>query len=213
MRIVTTRGAARCAVCHDDLDLLAVACAGCASVGHVECWAELGRCSTLGCARSGRAPRRIAAPGRLPAPHWLLDTYLVELLATVLVVGLVAAVVTVNVMGRRHSGPNRPAADMKAIADALDLYRVDCGRYPDTLDALWIRPPGARKWGPEPYLKEYPPKDPWGNEYQYVPSVGGGRPEITSWGADNGPGGDEEGTDLSSRTINDLGNGDYDLVR
>lgn len=43
MRVVQVRAAARCSVRHDDLDLLAVACAGCASVGHVERRAELGR--------------------------------------------------------------------------------------------------------------------------------------------------------------------------
>ena len=209
MRIVTTRGAARCAVCHDDLDLLAVACAGCASVGHVECWAELGRCSTLGCARGGPGPRRraIVVPPPPKAVPWSFPVGLLELLGVTVVLGLVAAVVTVNVMGRGH-GPRvqRPAADMKAIGDALDLYRVDCGHYPDRLDALWIRPPGATGWGPEPYLKEYPPKDPWGNEYVYR-YEGEGRFEIVSYGADGEPGGQDETADLSSRTINNADTG------
>ncbi len=204
MRIVGTRPAARCAVCHDDLDLLAVACAGCASVGHVECWADLGRCSTLGCARSGPARRRVAVvvAERVEAGSGgLWDARLMELLTVVAIVGLLAAVVTVNVMGQGH-GPRvqRPAADMKAIRDALELYKVDCGRYPDRLDALWIRPPGLPRWGPEPYLKEYPPKDPWGNEYVYG-YEGEGRFEIVSYGADGAPGGQDETADLSSRTI------------
>jgi general secretion pathway protein G len=203
MRIVGTRPAARCAVCHDDLDLLAVACAGCASVGHVGCWAELGRCSTLGCARSGQA-RRPVAVAPVAVEQWRWFPYCaVELLVVTAIIGLLAAVVTVNVMGQGH-GPRvqRPAADMKAIRAALELYKVDCGRYPDRLDALWIRPPGLPRWGPEPYLKEYPPKDPWGNEYQYVPPYGVRRFEIVSFGADGAPGGQDECSDLSSRTIN-----------
>lgn len=204
MRIVTTRAAARCAVCHDDLDLLAVACAGCASVGHVECWAELGRCSTLGCARGGPGPRRRAIVVPSPpteAVPWSFPVGLFELLGVTVILGLLAAVVTVNVMGQSRCGRAcsvRISAEMKAIGDALDLYKVDCGHYPDRLEALWERPPGAKKWGPEPYLKEYPPKDPWGNEYVYR-YEGERRFEIVSFGADGAPGGQD---DLSSRTIN-----------
>lgn len=133
---------------------------------------------------------------------------LVELMVVVAIIGLLAAVVTVNVMGQGHKARvQRCAADMKAINDACDLFKVDCGRYPDQIQELWERPGNAKKWGPEPYLKEYPPKDPWGNEYQYN-RASGGRPEIISYGADGSSGGTEEGTDLSSKTINnqDTGN-------
>jgi general secretion pathway protein G len=208
MRVVQVRSAVRCAVCHDDLGGRAVACPGCGARGHVDCWIDLGRCPSLGCAvqaslssskTEGPEPAR---PYRGPFP-------LVELLVGVSIVGLLAAVVVVNVMGQGH-GPRvqRPAADMKAIGDALDLFRVDCGYYPASLDELWVRPTNARKWGPEPYLKEYPPKDPWGNEYQYR-LVGRDRFEIVSFGADGEPGGQDECTDLSSRTINDQDTSGY----
>lgn len=246
MRIVTTRAAARCAVCHDDLGEVAVACAGCDARGHVDCWTDLGRCPSLGC-----APREAVGSPK-PRRRWRLLGLLgvgtaggalsttaarekpgprggsfrrVELVArssllgllVVTSLGLLAAVVTVNVRGRRLHGGDRTLQDMKAIRDALELFRVDCGYYPDTLDALWIRPANAQKWGPEPYLKEYPPKDPWGNEYQYrrgnfdfelgneyLHRRGNWDFEIVSYGADGVPGGDDEGTDLSSRTINAL---------
>lgn len=38
---------------------------------------------------------------------------------------------------------------MKAIADALVLYKVDCGHYPKQLLDLWERPANVRTWGPE----------------------------------------------------------------
>lgn len=127
---------------------------------------------------------------------------LVELMVVVAIIGLLAAVVTVNVMGQGHKARvQRVAADMKAIGDALDLFKVDCGYYPQQLQDLWERPANARKWGPEPYLKEYPPKDPWGNEYTYN-YQSGSRFEIISYGADGAPGGQDETSDLSSRTIN-----------
>lgn len=128
---------------------------------------------------------------------------LVELMVVVAIIGLLAAVVTVNVMGQSHTARvERVRADMRAIGDACDLFKIACGTYPQQLQDLWERPSSnnARKWA-GPYLKEYPPKDPWGNDYIYNFS-GGGQYEIICYGADGGPGGVEEGTDLSSKTIN-----------
>lgn len=127
---------------------------------------------------------------------------LVELMVVVAIIGLLAAVVTVNVMGQGHKARvERVRADMKAIGDALDLFKVDCGYYPSQLQDLWERPANARKWGPEPYLKEYPPRDPWGNEYIYE-YRSGSRFEIKSLGADGSSGGQDEASDLSSTSIN-----------
>jgi general secretion pathway protein G len=205
MRIVTTRPAARCAVCHTDLDLLAVACAGCASVAHVECRAALGRCSTLGCvaaAPARRLPATAAFLEREAPPSSGVARSCAGLLLVLGGLWFMAQFVFVARMGQGHEARvQRTAADMRAIGDALDLFRVDCGDYPASLDALWVRPANARKWGPEPYLKEYPPKDPWGNEYQYRYEAGA-RFEIVSFGADGAPGGVEETQDLSSSTIN-----------
>lgn len=128
---------------------------------------------------------------------------LVELMVVVAIIGLLAAVVTVNVMGQSHTARiERVRADMRAIGDALDLFKIACGTYPQQLQDLWERPSSnaARRWA-GPYLKEYPPVDPWGNEYVYQFS-GGGQYEIISYGADGAPGGTDEGADLSSRTIN-----------
>jgi len=149
----------------------------------------------------------VVAVERPPTPSvdWLWDARLIELVVVVAIVGLLAAVVAVNVMGQGCSrSPYRTIRrDMQAIGDALDLYKVDYGHYPDRLDALWEQPAGQRRWGPEPYLKEYPPKDPWGNEYQYVPPVGDRTFELLSYGADGAPGGVEETGDLSSRRFFD----------
>ena len=206
MRIVQVRPAARCAVCHDELDARAVACPGCASVGHAACWAALGRCSTLGCgpaAPARRLPATAAFLERAEPPELGVARTCVGLLVVLGGLWFMAQFVFVARMGQGHKARvQRAAADMKAIGDALDLYKVDCEHYPDRLEALWERPAGAWTWGPEPYLKEYPPKDPWGNEYQYRYEVGS-RFEIVSYGADGAPGGQDEGTDLSSRTIND----------
>lgn len=128
---------------------------------------------------------------------------LVELMVVVAIIGLLAAVVTVNVMGQGHTARvERTKADMRSIGDALNLYKIDTGVYPQQLNSLWERPAQARKWN-GPYLQEYPPRDPWGSEYIYNYS-GGREYEIISYGAGDppAPGGTEEAADLSSRTIN-----------
>lgn len=130
---------------------------------------------------------------------------LVELMVVVAIIGLLAAVVTVNVMGQGHTARvERVRADMKAIGDACDLFKIACGTYPQNLQELWERPSSnaARKWA-GPYLKEYPPLDPWGNEYVYN-FAGSGQYEIISYGADGAPGGVDEAADLSSKTINQM---------
>lgn len=128
---------------------------------------------------------------------------LVELMVVVAIIGLLAAVVTVNVMGQSHTAKvERVKADMKNIGTALDLYKLACGTYPESIEGLWQRPGGkaGNKWA-GPYLNEgqYPPTDPWGSNYEYQRT--GNSYELKSLGADMEGGGSEEGADLSSKTI------------
>jgi len=117
-------------------------------------------------------------------------------LGLALLVGLVWPLVR-----RRDPAVERVRADMRALHGALDLYRRDVGAPPLQLQELWERPAGAVAWS-GPYLKEWPPKDPWGNEYTYSDgSYDGGEPEFYSYGADGAPGGLEECVDFSSRAL------------
>jgi len=128
---------------------------------------------------------------------------LVELMVVIAIIGLLAAVVTVNVMGQTYKARKaRVKADMDGIKNALKLYKVDNGLYPQQITALWENPGGLPNWGPEPYLEpeSSPPKDPWGNDYIY--QFNGSDYEIITYGADGAPGGQDESQDLSSKTIN-----------
>ncbi len=130
---------------------------------------------------------------------------LVELMVVIAIIGLLAAVVTVNVIGQMDEArKTKVAADMQAIEDGLKLFKVNMGYYPQQLNALWERPANAGNRWKGPYLEEYPPRDPWGNEYMYN-YVSGSDFEIISYGADGAPGGSDEATDLSSKTINSQG--------
>lgn len=129
---------------------------------------------------------------------------LVELMVVVAIIGLLAATVTVSVMGQTYEArKTRCVADFENIGKALKLYKLAVGSYPRDIRYLWERPDNAAKWA-GPYLEEYPPKDPWGNDYVYTFS-GGNDYEIISYGADGGPGGTDEDTDLSNKTINQTG--------
>ena len=130
---------------------------------------------------------------------------LVELMVVIAIIGLLATVVTVNVIAQAEKAKFvRVKADMDSIKKALKLFRLDMGRYPNSLDELVNSPGGrSRKWT-GPYLDELP-VDPWENHYEF--QAGSGRAndfEITSYGADGAPGGVEVNEDLSSKTINQL---------
>ena len=130
---------------------------------------------------------------------------LVELMVVVAIIGMLAAVVTINLVGQTDKARiSRVKADFKVIGDAIDLFKVDNGFYPQQLSDLWERPANAKNWGPEAYLKEYPPTDPWGNEYMYERGSGS-EYSVISYAADGAPGGDAEAEDLNSRTINQQG--------
>ncbi len=101
---------------------------------------------------------------------------LIEIMLVVLIIGVLVAMVVPNITGRSEQARVTAArTDIESnLTTALDLYRMDIGRYPTTaqgLDALLTVPTsgqGIQQWN-GPYLKKKRhPKDPWGQEYSYV---------------------------------------------
>ena len=96
---------------------------------------------------------------------------LIELMLVVIIIGILAAMVMPRLVGRTEQARVSAAeADVKAtIPLSIDLYEVDNGKFPPSLDALRTDPGsgsgGQSKWK-GPYLKKEP-KDPWGNTYHY----------------------------------------------
>jgi len=123
---------------------------------------------------------------------WLVFAFIVMILL---------AHVTVGVMGQGHVARiERVRADMRAIGDVLDLFRLDCGDHARQLSSLWERPAELPRWS-GPYL-EGPPRDPWNTASVYVRREGSSY-EIVSNGADGQSDGEDEATDVSSRTVLD----------
>lgn len=93
---------------------------------------------------------------------------LIELLVVIVILGILVSLAAPRLAGRTESARMEAAhADVEGgIALALDLYEVDLGRYPASLEELVKKPSESSSWK-GPYLKRGIPKDPWGNPYLY----------------------------------------------
>ena len=93
---------------------------------------------------------------------------LVELMVVIVLIGLLATVVTVKVIPMILKGKNTTAkAQLSTFKEAIELYHLNVGTYPETLDDLTQTSPN----GDEPLLEEIP-LDPWNEEYIYEPTGG-----------------------------------------
>ncbi len=128
---------------------------------------------------------------------------LIEIMVVVIIIGILAAIVAPNVIGRVDDARVTAAkSDIATIEGALKMYRLDNFSYPETqhgLDALVTKPndPAIRNWNPEGYIERLS-KDPWGNPYQYLNPGSHGTIDIYSFGADGKPGGDDTAADIGN---------------
>lgn len=122
---------------------------------------------------------------------------LVELLVVIVILGLIATAVAVNVVGSaERARVERAKTDVQRIAsDGVEAFRVMRGRYPTTEE-------GLKLLIDEKFLKPNTPdgklKDPWDKEYLYL-YPGQAHPEafdVKSYGADGQPGGKEDAADI-----------------
>ena len=122
---------------------------------------------------------------------------LIEIMVVVFILGLLATLVAPKIIGRTDDARRtKAAADIKAIEQALQLYKLDNGAYPRDLREL-VEPSGGA-WNPEGYL-DREPVDPWGVGYVYA-SDGQGY-VVKSYGADGSDGGEGKNADISSEDL------------
>lgn len=128
---------------------------------------------------------------------------LIEIMVVVVILGILAALVVPNILGR--TGEARATAaksDLQSVGNALDLYKLDNYSYPSTdqsLQALVSKPSGypeASNWNPAGYLKKIP-LDPWGKEYLYLSPGAEQDFDLFSLGADGREGGEGNNADIS----------------
>ncbi len=88
---------------------------------------------------------------------------LVELMVVVVILGTLIALVGPDIWNMLFAGNVAAAeAQMSSFESAIDQYRMQRKRMPDTLQAL-TETDGRN---PHPYMKRIP-VDPWGNEYEF----------------------------------------------
>lgn len=116
---------------------------------------------------------------------------LIELILVVVIIGILVGIAVPRFSGRVEQTQKAAAADtIHSIGIALDLFELDNGRYPSSLNGL-ISDPGISENWHGPYMKEGRiPKDPWGNPYQY--SAPGTHNEHSYDLSSNGPEGGEQ---------------------
>jgi len=126
---------------------------------------------------------------------------LIELLVVILILGLLAAFVGPRMFGHLKKAELQAAkTQIESLGTALDLFRLDMGRYPSTaegLNALRQKVGSGGRWR-GPYLKKPIPKDPWGRDYVYRCPGQHGDYDLFSYGADGVEGGQGENADITS---------------
>lgn len=133
---------------------------------------------------------------------------LIEIMVVVIIIGLLAAIVAPQVIGRVDDAQIEKArADIRNIESALMLYKLDNFAYPTSeqgIDALVTKPndPNVRNWKTGGYIGRLP-KDPWGNPYVYLYPGNNSEFDVYTLGRDGRPGGEGIDADLGNWNIAD----------
>ena len=145
---------------------------------------------------------------RFSAFHWVARQSrgftLIEIMVVVVILGILATLVIPKIMDNPDKARVIKAKnDVRALVSALNLYRLENFRYPSSdagLQAL-VSPPDSAPGGTGGYLDKVP-RDPWGNEYQYLNPGVRGEIDVLSYGRDGTPGGEGFDADIGNWDLN-----------
>jgi general secretion pathway protein G len=132
---------------------------------------------------------------------------MVELMAVLIILGLLATVVVSNFVGATdRARVETTKMTLKTLHNAINNYKMDTGSFPsddEGLEALITEPPsGVTGWQQDGYLDSTTlPLDGWGNEFIYRRYGENNRPVIISYGADGKEGGEGYDQDLESTNL------------
>ena len=129
---------------------------------------------------------------------------LMELLVVIVILTVLGAFVAPKFFDQPEKARVTQAnTQIKAIGDALDMYKLDNFKYPTTqqgLKALVEKPtskPTPKNWKDGGYMKSMP-VDPWGNDYIYLSPGIKNDYDLISYGADGKKGGEDENADIKN---------------
>jgi general secretion pathway protein G len=129
---------------------------------------------------------------------------MVELMAVLIILGLLAAVVVRNFVGQVDNARVKTTkANLKLLHNSVTQFKMDTGRFPAEEEGLTILiepPTDVENWPPGGYLETTEiPKDGWGNDFIFELYPESGKPfVIRSLGADGEEGGEDYDADLLS---------------
>jgi len=117
---------------------------------------------------------------------------LVELMVVLVIIGLLATIVIINVMpAADRAAVTKARADIATLEQGIEMYRLDNQRYPTTSEGLQALVAGR-------YIRRLP-DDPWRHPYRYAAPGEGGKPfTVASLGADGRAGGTGNDADIAN---------------
>jgi len=122
---------------------------------------------------------------------------LVEIMVVIVIIGLLAGVVSINVRGYLiKAKQNTARQEIATIISALESFYGTYGRYPGNEEGLAILTRPSEKMPEGPLQGKL--VDPWKNPYQYNSPGANGPYEVICYGADGREGGDGADADISS---------------
>ena len=124
---------------------------------------------------------------------------LIEIMVVLIIIAIMASFIVPSVISRPDEArATKVKNDIMALEGALDLFKLDNGRYPTNSEGLSILAEGDSNT----YLKRLP-LDPWGSPYQFSNPGINRNIDIFSLGADQQIGGDGMNRDIGNWNLND----------
>lgn len=140
--------------------------------------------------------------------QWRRGFTMVELMAVLIILGLLAAVVVRNFVGRVDDARVKVTkASLRQLHTAINEFHMDTGRWPTEQEGLTVlvqQPTDVTGWRTGGYIETVEvPKDGWGRDFIFELLPESGRPfAIKSLGADGQEGGEAYNADLLSTDAN-----------
>ena len=123
---------------------------------------------------------------------------LVELLAVILLLGIIAGIVVPKVFGNLEKGKwQATKTKTQTVSTKVESYAMDVGRPPEQLQDLVSKPGNADNWA-GPYAKDSELKDAWGRAFEYKAPGEHGDFDVISLGSDGQPGGEQWARDIGN---------------